>query len=301
MTSLYCYDNEIIKWENDGVNYCLHILADDGEECNPRDYDHDSIMACFYGRYRLGDAIDSNTSEEFWNNLVWKYCDDKEVFDALVNRKLFDTCAIQYHDLDDDNDYWAICTNNSESDDWIPNEEEYSWKSLFYDDLVQYSRGEFSIRDCMKLLEKKVVWLPLWIYEHSGITMSCGERTYPYNDMFDSSCAGWIVTVLSDFNEQNKAIAEQNMKLEVKEYDNYLTGEVYWYTLYEQDGFVEDDVEESAEPNWVEIDSCGGFFGDDPIQNGMAYNAGNGLEEAIENGSYEKGEAERIVTTSWRF
>lgn len=124
---------------------------------------------------------------------------------------------------------------------------------------------------------------------------------YPYNDMFDSSCAGWIVTVLSDFNEQNKAIAEQNMKLEVKEYDNYLTGEVYGYTLYEQDGFVEDDVEESAEPNWVEIDSCGGFLGDDPIQNGMAYNAGNGLEEAIENGSYEKGEAKRIVTTSWRF
>lgn len=83
---LYCYDNETIKWENDGVNYCLHIWADNGEECNPRDCDHDSIMACFYGRYRLGDAIDSNTPEEFWNNLVWKYCDDKEVLDALVNK-----------------------------------------------------------------------------------------------------------------------------------------------------------------------------------------------------------------------
>ena len=141
----------------------------------------------------------------------------------------------------------------------------------------------------MKLLEKKVVWLPLWIYEHSGITMSCGERTYPYNDMFDSSRAGWIVTVLSDFNEKNKAIAEKNMELEVEAYNNYL------------DGFIEDNVEESAEPNWVEIDSCGGFLGDDPVQNGMAYNAGNGLEEAIKNNKYEEGEAEKVVVTSWRF
>ena len=131
--------------------------------------------------------------------------------------------------------------------------------------------------------------------------MSCGARKYPYNDMFDSSYVGWIVTVLSDFNEKNKAIAEKNMELEVEAYNNYLTGEVYGYTLYEQDGFIEDNVEESAEPNWVEIDSCGGFLGDDPVQNGMAYNAGNGLEEAIKNNKYEEGEAEKVVVTSWRF
>lgn len=91
------------------------------------------------------------------------------------------------------------------------------------------------------------------------------------------------------------------MELEVEAYNNYLTGEVYGYTLYEQDGFIEDNVEESAEPNWVEIDSCDGFLGDDPVQNGMAYNADNGLEEAIKNNKYEEGEAEKVVVTSWRF
>ena len=298
---LYCYDNETIKWENDGVNYCLHIWADNDGECNPRDYEHDSIMACFHKRYSLGDDIGFSDPKYFWNDLVWKYCSDEEVLDALVNKKLFDTCAIQYHDSDDDNDYWAICTNDSDSNNWVPNKDEYRWINLFYDDLVQYSREEFSIRDCMMLLEKRAVWLPIWTYEHSGITMSCGARKYPYNDMFDSSYVGWIVTVLSDFNEKNKAIAEKNMELEVEAYNNYLTGEVYGYTLYEQDGFVEDDVEESAEPNWVEIDSCGGFLGDDPVQNGMAYNAGNGLEEAIKNNKYEEGEAEKVVVTIWRF
>ena len=69
---LYCYDNETIKWTDNDINYCLHIWADNGEECNPRDYDHDSIMACFYGNYKLGDFIEADTPESFWNNLVWK-------------------------------------------------------------------------------------------------------------------------------------------------------------------------------------------------------------------------------------
>ena len=112
---LYCYDNKTIKWENDGVNYCLHIWADNDGECNPRDYDHDSIMACFHKRYSLGDDIGFSDPKYFWNDLVWKYCNYEDVLDALVNKKLFDTCAIQYHDSDDDNDHWAICTNDSET------------------------------------------------------------------------------------------------------------------------------------------------------------------------------------------
>ena len=298
---LYCYDNETIKWTDNDTNYCLHIWVDNGEECNPRDYDHDSIMACFYPRYNLGDKIEEQTPEKFWNNMVFKYCSDEDIYNALISCSLSDLAAIPDEIDVDRYNVWAIHKENENviKDEVIYDNDFYVDSTM--EEIVSAVADELSIRDCMKLLEKKVVWLPLWIYEHSGITMSCGERTYPYNDMFDSSCAGWIITVLSDFNEQNKAIAEQNMKLEVEEYDSYLTGEVFGYTLYKQDGWVENDIEESAEPNWVEIDSCGGFIGDDMIKNGMAYNAGNGLEDAIENDNYEKGEAERIVTTSWRF
>lgn len=74
MEKLYCYDNEIIKWTYGDNLYCLHIQHDDIADNNPRWWDdHDSVMACFHSRYRLGDKIDASTAEEFWNDLVYEY------------------------------------------------------------------------------------------------------------------------------------------------------------------------------------------------------------------------------------
>ena len=42
-----------------------------------------------------------------------------------------------------------------------------------------------------ELAERKNVVLPLYLYDHSGITMSC-DLTYPYNDRWDSGQVGWI-------------------------------------------------------------------------------------------------------------
>ena len=82
------------------------------------------------------------------------------------------------------------------------------------------------------------------------------------------------------------------MEASVKEYDQYLTGDAYGYTLY---------VEESGEngsPKWTEIDSCWGFFGSDILESGLAENVDHGLLEAIEEGRYEVGEAV-LKTASW--
>lgn len=109
MTVLYCYDNEIIKWTYGDNLYCLHIQHDDEADNNPRWWDdHDSVMACFHPRYRLGDKIDASTAEEFWNNLVYKYCSDEEVLDALFNMKLEDTCVVVDENYSDEKRY-AIC------------------------------------------------------------------------------------------------------------------------------------------------------------------------------------------------
>lgn len=95
MKNLYCYDNEIIKWIYGDNLYCLHIQHDDEADNNPRWWDdHDSTMACFHSRYNLGDKIDEKTPEEFWNDLVYKYCSDEEILDALLNMKLEDTCVV---------------------------------------------------------------------------------------------------------------------------------------------------------------------------------------------------------------
>jgi hypothetical protein len=86
MEKLYCYDNEIIKWTYGDNLYCLHIQHDDVADNNPRWWDdHDSVMACFHPRYRLGDKVDASTPEEFWNDLVYEYCTD-DGFSQFVTR-----------------------------------------------------------------------------------------------------------------------------------------------------------------------------------------------------------------------
>lgn len=111
------------------------------------------------------------------------------------------------------------------------------------------------------------VMLPLYLYDHGGLSMStCGWR-YPYNDPWDAGQVGWIYVTKSKLREERRvkrvtkktiSWAEDILRAEVETYDQYLRGEVYGFTAYEiQDGDI------------AEIDSCGGFFGSDPEQNGM--------------------------------
>lgn len=102
-----------------------------------------------------------------------------------------------------------------------------------------------------------VVSLPLYLYDHSGITMSTG-RGYPFNDPWDSSQVGFIYMTKADIRENwgvkkvTKAVREkaiQLMEAEVSEYDDYLTGNIYGFT-----------VTDPKDPS--NSDSCGGFFGD---------------------------------------
>jgi hypothetical protein len=187
--------------------------------------------------------------------------------------------------------YWATPLGHSEPD-WTydPVDKDPRW-------LADAIRENLSIGNCQSLLEPYLEWLPLWVYEHGGITMSCGDRSYPYNDRWDSSCAGWIV-MSKDSVMDNLAVTEENwrtkaiecMRGEVELYDHWLTGNVYGYTL----------LEETAPDEWTEVDSCWGFYGDDVLTNGIADNV-PGLAEAVASGQYEEGEAQRhtVVTYSY--
>lgn len=106
----------------------------------------------------------------------------------------------------------------------------------------------------------KTVMLSLYLYDHSGITMSASARTF---SMIDS--AGWdwgtvgIIyatekTIKKEFGvtevtDEVREKAERLLRSEVYNYDLYLRGEVYGFRLYN---------EETGE----DIDSCWGFMGD---------------------------------------
>lgn len=98
---------------------------------------------------------------------------------------------------------------------------------------------------------KDVISLPLYLLDHSGITMN----TTGFDCPWDSGQVGWIYvkkdTAQSEYGDLTPECIEKIkgvLRSEVKTYDHYLTGSVYGYTIKDKDG--------------EEIESLWGFYGD---------------------------------------
>jgi hypothetical protein len=83
--------------------------------------------------------------------------------------------------------------------------------------------------------------LPLYLYDHSGITMS----TAPFQCPWDSGQVGWIYVtpeqMKKEFNvkrltKKHREEARKIMRGEVETYDMYLTGQVYGYVIDDGEG-----------------------------------------------------------------
>jgi hypothetical protein len=104
--------------------------------------------------------------------------------------------------------------------------------------------------------EKPAIILPLYLYDHSGITIS----TTPFSCKWDSGQVGFIFISKEklrkawDIKRITKHYRELELKIllaEVETYDLYLRGEVYGYTLINENGEIED--------------SCFGYYGVESI------------------------------------
>ena len=98
--------------------------------------------------------------------------------------------------------------------------------------------------------------LPLYLYDHSGITM----RTTPFGDRWDSGQVGFIYTTEAKLKEMGspKTRMKDILRGEVKVYDQYLTGDVYGFKLFE-----------CKAGNWEETDAVWGFYGSDAKESGI--------------------------------
>jgi hypothetical protein len=88
--------------------------------------------------------------------------------------------------------------------------------------------------------------LPLFLYDHGGITMRTGAFSCPW----DSGQVGFIYMTagIMRVEQMTKKKALACLEGEVKTYDDYLTGNVYGYQIEDTNG--------------EQIESCYGFFGD---------------------------------------
>ncbi len=217
----------------------VRIVAD-SDPMDPREWDNVGRMICWHPNYNLGDKHDYHC-DGFFRDLAFEVDDSLE---GMVDRL--------------EGDVWDKLYDQSGSSDEA-------------DRLID-SQVDKLIDKAVRAVRAGHVILPLYLYDHSGITM----RTGPFNCIFDSGQVGWIVcdneTIEREFNG-DRELAEKCLESEVSVYDNYLTGNVYGFIVEETDEFDED-----GEPIWDdcdELDSCWGFFGDDVRTNGMAEHLGS--------------------------
>ena len=316
-------ENTAFCWTHNGKEYAIRVRQDPYPQ-SPREWDNLCTMACWHRRYSLGDSAVTYRKDidDFWHDEVRSRVNVEDIISAAEEGKLDGIRVVKRNGLIDVYETIQLRTvlGNSEP------EEVLEYEGIMEGALPDYLVDDLTVGHCMTLLEPHIAVLPLWLYDHSGITISCGDRVYPYNDRWDSGQVGWIFIskdrvmkevgteyVLDENGERIKeehvhpdaqttwsfktrplteetwrARAEEIMKEEVKVYDQYLRGEVFGYELFEKD----------EDGDWTGTDCCYGFYGDDILESGLADNVGYDFREAVENNSVIEGTADEVHSVS---
>lgn len=221
--------------------YTIKIHTDDNPE-SPREWDNVGTMVCFHRRHNLGDKHDYKSPSGFFIDLM-RECPPEGLIQIV-------------YALDAPNEFLSL--------NKIDDLEDFAKCST--DELRDYLEPEIGSSD-RKLHETIAheypgVVLPLYLYDHSGITMNTSGFSCPW----DSGQVGWIYVsyekALKEYGDFDKyanerECIEKHLKGEVKVYDDYLTGNVYGYTVLDEDDYI--------------IDSCWGFYPDADNPTGYAY------------------------------
>lgn len=133
--------------------------------------------------------------------------------------------------------------------------ENYSYsKECKLSNLTDECNGWEEIEEVLKKEFKAVVILPLFLYDHSGISM----RTFSHgvHASWDGGYVGFIYATKADIlkwwmkKKLTKSLlekAKKSLEGEVETYSQYLEGDVYFYNVEDENGEV--------------LESCGGFYG----------------------------------------
>jgi len=239
--------------------YTLFIV-DDNQPMNPReDCDPFGKMVCFHRRYNLGDEHDHSEPRDFLHSTLFdKYAYDpkadygKPVYDFIKQGNAKEA-RLEYNRSTRE---WELLENNhwDTNNDWYPS-------SAYSASLKGKDVPDSFLDDCLSTLRMSeltaligqmngMVILPLYLYDHSGITMNTGGFSCPW----DSGQVGWIYADYEKIKENYGEVtpetierARSMLESEVKSYDLFLTGQCYGFKLYEGEN---------------QIDSCWGFLGD---------------------------------------
>lgn len=213
---------------------------------NPREDDNAGVMFCRHSRYSLGDKDAENPIEDVAIYDLGGYEIDEHSLDN-VSDTLHDWCL-------------RLEQEGHDSPDYKRAEYAYRWVSGQSEEGFEAERTERRLRDDVAIA------IPLSLYDHGGITIYHGGP----RDAWDSGCVGVHYMTGKTLDEEfggDEAKARACMDAELKTYDQFLRGNVWYFTIEDRTGKVNECV--------------GGFIGDDLDETGMLEHADSELEQAF--------------------
>ena len=253
-------------------------------------------MTCWHRRYSLGDEHGFKSVMDFLADLAEKHVSYPEFFRFVQDGGAWQLRLTEVHPVEAgvgagnpkyvlecrDGDlgeaYW-MSTGCLVSEDL----QRIRGPELAKDGLLDYLSGREA--ESLLAVSENVLVKPLYLYDHSGISISTGSFVgrAPHAE-WDSGKVGYIhmdketaVRELLDLSGDKpkpltdktwKTRAEEYMDAEVREYDNYLTGKVYGYQTFE---------------GLDEVDSCWGFNpGDADVKQLMTEELGSWFGPGLE-------------------
>lgn len=281
--------NDTIKWRNGDISYCLLVQRDDDMD-NPIAEDEVVKIACFGARSNIGndETTKGKYPGEYWVQLCRNHADPEDALQKIRDGKIAHITATP-------DKPGLVSLFDKKSGD--------SFEAVPIASIIDILADNLTIGDCKTILEDILFAYPIWAYEHSGMTVTCGGSN-PYNDQWDSFQIGEGIvlkqTVLDNWpNEADnwKEKAKEIIVDAVKSLDMYLNDETYGYFLYSLNA-NDKTTNASGEPDWNEEDSVWGFLGSDIIASGIAESVDRGLLDAIKSMEYTAGEAKQVHTVT---
>lgn len=255
-------------------NIRVKVEYDDGD-LNPRtDFDGNaSEMICFHSRYSLGDEHSYSSPEGFLVSIIEEHLSDeqKEVLLKPFFEKHYPNIRVE-EDVEDESfdiiyDYKSIdgtvsdCRYASYKVSDVENfkeEIEDAKHEILLDFINNEIEDAMTISELLEIVEsiENIVILPLYLYDHSGITIN----TTGFSCSWDSGQVGWIYNSIEAYkketdNNHTKEQIKEDFTSQVEMYDKYIRGTILWYIVEK-----ENKCDCCGHIEYEELDSCGGFF-----------------------------------------
>lgn len=253
----------------------INIYQDDMSE-DPRDWDNIGRMLCKHRDYNLGDPVEHAKGK----GRARYPRDAEEIVEIMLAAVTGENKASTIREV------WEYGRGNSKK----------------FSGFV-----EAGLYICARKLP---VILPLYLYDHSGISMSAGSNGVNFNRRshnafdpggWDTSSVGFIFCTWEDVEREYGVGPDKDGVEPIQRAERYLRGEVETYSQY-LEGSVYGYVIEPKDNNQIACDdSCWGFYGYDWDNNGLLENAKPSIDYAIREyrESARKVHIEKLQTTKF--